>query len=233
MTTLNPAAVQCPGVYRHHLQGIATDGENIFWCFTSALVKTTLDGEMLDKIPVATHHGDLCWHDNKVYVAVNLGKFNQEAGKACNWIFVYDDQTFDFLAKYPVPEVVHGAGGMEWHDGLFQVIGGLPVGYQENYVYTYTEDFQFVERHTIASGYTRLGIQTACHAHDRWWFGCYGDPEVTLQTDARFNLLGIHQVSSSVGIICLPDGSFRLGQATRTDAGHLGTIKPASLNDFQ
>ena len=225
--------VACPGYYRHHLQGIATDGVDVFWSFTSALVKTTLDGRLLNKIPVATHHGDLCWHDGKVYVAVNLGRFNQEPGQACNWIFVYDDTSFDFLEKYHVPEVVHGAGGMDWHDGAFQVIGGLPVGYQENYVYSYSPAFAFQKRHVIPSGYTKLGIQTACHAHDRWWFGCYGDPEVTLQTDNRFNLLAIHHVSTSVGIIGLPDGSFRTGRTAKTPDGYTGAIHPASIHDFQ
>jgi hypothetical protein len=34
-----------------------------------------------------------------------------------------------------VPEVFHGAGGTGYHDGRFVVIGGLPPGVEENYVY--------------------------------------------------------------------------------------------------
>lgn len=70
-------AVTCEGTYPHHLQGICVDKDWIYWSFTTALVKTDLDGKPLKK--VTNHHGDLCFYDGKIYVAVNLGKFNVRA----------------------------------------------------------------------------------------------------------------------------------------------------------
>ncbi|MBM4075447.1 MAG: hypothetical protein FJ267_07370, partial [Planctomycetes bacterium] len=67
----------CEGTYQHHLQGICSDTkEAIYWSFTTTLVKTDLNGTLLKKVPVANHHGDLCFHEGKLFVAVNLGNFN-------------------------------------------------------------------------------------------------------------------------------------------------------------
>ena len=118
-------AVACEGLYVKHLQGFCTDEHNaIFWCFTTTLVKTDADGRVLKQVPVASHHGDLCCKDGRVYVAVNLGKFNEPAGKADSWVYVYDADTLAELARHPVPELVHGAGGMAYHDGKFIIVGG-------------------------------------------------------------------------------------------------------------
>jgi hypothetical protein len=85
-----------------------------------------------------------------------------------------------------VPELVHGAGGMAWYDGKFIIVGGLPPGVNENYAYEYDENFRFVKRHVIASGYTLMGIQTIAQADGAWWFGCYGKPAVLLRADQRW-----------------------------------------------
>ena len=82
------ASVKCAGTYPAHLQGICTDDkECIVWCFTNVLVKTDRAGKVLQRAAVASHHGDLCYHDGKVYVAVNLGHFNAPQGKAKSWVY--------------------------------------------------------------------------------------------------------------------------------------------------
>ena len=194
--------VKCPGEYPRHLQGLAADDDgNLYWSFTTFLVKTDGAGTPLAKVAVPSHYGDLTWHAGKVYVAANFGKFNQEPGQARSWVCVHDAGTLALLSSNAVPEAVHGAGGMEWHNGRFFVVGGLPASHAANYVYEYTESFAFVKRHVIASGQTRLGIQTVCRGRDgTWWFGCYGKPAVTLRTDDRFNFLGKHLFNASVGI---------------------------------
>ncbi len=146
-----------------HLQGISTDKKNnIFWSFTNELVRTDLKGKVSDRIKVfLNHHGDLCYVVGRVYVAVNLGKFNELQGQEDSWVFVYDAANLKELARYMVPELVHGAGGISFCKGKFFVIGGLPQGYSENYIYEYDMDFKFFKRHVIPSGYTYKGIQTA------------------------------------------------------------------------
>ena len=125
----------CDGDYPRHVQGICTDGKDaLYWSWTDVLVKTDADGRLLKQVPVADHHGDLCYHAGRVYVAVNLGKFNRPAGEADSWVYVYDGNTLAELAKHPVPELVHGAGGIAWHDGKFIVVGGLPAEIEENYL---------------------------------------------------------------------------------------------------
>lgn len=210
-------ATTCEGAYPRHLQGFCTDGRDaIYWCWTDALVKTDTNGRILKQVPVANHHGDLCYHDGRVYVATNLGKFNRPAGEADSWVYVYDAGTLAELAKHPLPELVHGAGGMAWHDGKFIVVGGLPPGVNENYLYEYDESFRFRKRHVLASGYTLMGIQTVTHADGAWWFGCYGKPAVLLRADEQFRFTGKWEFNASVGIAPLDRGRFLIARNTLT-----------------
>ncbi len=193
--------INCPGEYKGHLQGIARDAAgNIFWSFTTVLVKTDNKGKELCKVDVPTHYGDLTLHNGTVYVAVNHGKFNQEPGAADSWVYVHDAGTLALIGRHAVPELVHGAGGMEWHAEKFYIVGGLPATHTVNYVYEYTEEFKFIKRHVIESGQTLLGIQTVGRGSDgTWWFGCYGG--VTLRTDDSFRLLGKHKFNSALGVV--------------------------------
>jgi hypothetical protein len=198
--------VTCEGAYPGHLQGICIDDSSIYWSFTTILVKTDLHGKLIQQIPVANHHGDLCCQAGKLYVAVNLGKFNHPDGKADSWVYVYDAATLEELGKHEVQEVSHGAGGIGVKDEHFFIVGGLPADIQENYVYEYDSEFRLIKRHVLASGHTRMGIQTATFAHNRWWFGCYGSPQILLVADADMNLVGRHEFNCSLGIEGYTDG---------------------------
>jgi len=203
----------CEGTYAGHLQGICLDGKGaIYWSFTDALVKTDAVGKVLKKTAVANHHGDLCYHDGKLYVAVNLGKFNEPPGKADSWVYVYAADNLSELARHPVPEAVHGAGGIGCHAGRFMVVGGLPPGTDENYVHEYGPDFRFIRTHVIQSGYTLMGIQTAEFINGCWWFGCYGNPRILLKTDESFRLVGRYEVDCALGLAGLPNGGLLIGR---------------------
>lgn len=218
--------VRCEGTYPHHLQGVCTDEKAIFWSFTTTLIKTDMEGTLLKKVPVANHHGDLCFHDGKLYVAVNLGKFNDPEGNADSWVYVYDAETLTELARHETQEVFHGAGGIGYRAGHFFVVGGLPDGVDENYVYEYDSDFKFLKKHVIESGHTHLGIQTATFAHDRWWFGCYGDPKIMLVTDDDFQMKGRYEIDCSLGIEGLSGGRLLVGSGRcEKDKGCNGTVK--------
>src|SRR5690606_6467615 len=174
-----PDTVVCEGIYQGHLQGITIDEENnIYWSWTDELVKTDMEGKIIQTVKAPSHQGDLCYKDGKIYVAVNLGKFNQPEGQADSWIFIYDALTLQELHRIAVPEVVHGAGGIAYYKGKFIVVGGLVPGTNENYLYEYAEDLTFIQRHVLASGYTLMGIQTITYDDGHFWFGCYGDPKV-------------------------------------------------------
>ena len=220
--------VRCEGAYPHHLQGVCTDGNSIYWSFTTTLVKTDMEGTLSKKVPVANHHGDLCCREGKLYVAVNLGKFNDPEGNADSWVYVYDAESLKELSRHETQEVFHGAGGSGYREGHFFVVGGLPDGVQENYVYEYDGDLKFLKKHTIKSGHTFLGIQTATFAHDRWWFGCYGTPKITLVTDSDFQMKGRYELDCSLGIEGLSGGRLLIaGGRCEKENGCTGTAQTA------
>ena len=225
--------VTCEGMYSKHLQGICTDDqEGIFWCFTDVLVKTDREGRVVKKVPVTSHHGDLCYYEGRVYVAVNLGKFSNPEGKAADsWVYVYRAADLAELARHKLPEVVYGAGGIACHEGRFIVIGGLPKGVDENYAYQYDKEFKFIKRHAIKSGYTSLGIQTATYCRGHWWFGCYGNPPVLLKTDESFKLVGKHNFYCALGLVGLPEGRFLVGRDQyHNGKGHIGNVLVADAD---
>jgi hypothetical protein len=201
-------AIVCEGKYPQHLQGIAGDQQDtLYWSFTTTLLKTDMGGAVLAEVPVETHHGDLCYVDGKVYVAYS-NFFNRPG--ADSKVHIYDADDLSLLDVRNVPEASFGAGGVGHHNGHFFIVGGLPVGYEQNYVYEYDEDFRYLRTHTIESGYTRLGIQTVCFHDGFWWFGCYtvDGKKGLLKTDEEFKLLGVYDVSPSIGILGWGDGRF-------------------------
>jgi len=219
----------CEGTYPHHLQGICVGDGAIYWSFTTTLVKTDPKGKVLIKIPVANHHGDLCFHEGRLFVAVNLGKFNDPEGHADSWVYVYDAATLREVGRHPVQEVFYGAGGIGFRDGHFFVVGGLPDGIEENYVYEYDSQFNFVKKHIVKSGHTHLGIQTATFANDLWWFGCYGEPKILLVADPQFHVKGRYEFDCSLGIVGLPDGRFLVaGGRCQGNAGCTGWVRVAA-----
>jgi hypothetical protein len=225
-------AAACEGTYEGHLQGVCTDGRAaIYWSWTKQLVKTDTGGRVLRSVPVANHHGDLCYREGRVYVAVNLGNFNQPAGQADSWVYVYDGETLAEIARHPVPELVHGAGGIACAGDTFIIVGGLPKGVSENYLYEYDSSFRFRRRHVLASGFTPMGIQTAAHAADGWWFGTYSDPRTVLRADAEFRYLGQWGADVALGLAPLADGRFLVGSNERgSDGRYRGKVSVARFD---
>ncbi|HCP39290.1 MAG: endonuclease/exonuclease/phosphatase family protein [Limisphaerales bacterium] len=194
--------IQCEGTYGGHLQGVDSDGRFIYWSHTMQLVKTDLTGKVKIRVDVPNHHGDLTYHDEKIFVAVELGKFNQPPGESAPSVYVYDATSLSLLSKYPVPELVHGCGGIAFHDNRFVLVGGLPSNHKKNYLFEYDTEFKFLKRHVLPTGQTRLGIQTASYMNDHWWFGCYGSPANPglLKVNEDFQLVGTSPSDFSYGI---------------------------------
>jgi hypothetical protein len=207
-----PAEIVCEGQYAQHLQGVAGNGvDTLYWSFTTVLVKTDAQGKVLARVDVPSHHGDLCLAGDRVYVAWS-DKFN--APGADSKVYVYGADDLSLLEIVPVPEVTFGAGGLDHREGHFFIIGGLPKGYEENYVYEYDGDFRYLRTHVLASGYTNLGIQTACFHDSYWWFGCYTveGKKGLLKADSNLDLVGIYDISPAIGLVGWGEGRFPMAK---------------------
>ena len=226
-------AVACEETYPHHLQGVCTNKTDaIYWSFTTRLVKTDRDGFVQKAIDVGNHHGDLCYRDGKLYIAVNFGPFNDPEGKADSWVYIYDADDLSLLAKHNTPEVIYGAGGIAADGERFLVVGGLPDGIEENYLYEYSPDFEFVKKHTLNSGWTKLGIQTATFADGYWWFGCYGTPQPLLKADASLEEVERFEFNCSLGIVPIGENRFLVANgACSKDKGCTGRLVVATPDD--
>lgn len=227
--------VTCDGTYPNHLQGVCTDDRDaIFWSFTTRLVMTDRHGKVVQQVDVANHHGDLCFYQDQVFVAVNLGRFNDPKGNADSWVYVYDADDLSCVARHRTPEVFHGAGGIACHAGTFLVVGGLPDDVTENYVYEYDGSFKFQRKHTLASGHTHLGIQTAAWADGFWWFGCYDRPAsdtqpaippALLKVDTALQHTERFEFDCSLAIVPVADGRFLVAlREPGTRQGHRGRL---------
>jgi len=209
----SPQIIVCPGEYPNHLQGVCRDDAGrIYWSFTTQLVCTDAQGTELKSIPVASHHGDLCFAQGRIWVAVNLGKFNQPAGAADSWVYEYEPGTLQVGARHPVQQVVHGAGGIDAQAGHFFVVGGLPNDEPENKIYEYDQDWKFVAEHLLASGHTDKGIQTALFHDGAWWFGCYGKPAVLLKASPDLKFQARWNFDAAIGLIGDGPGKFLIAR---------------------
>lgn len=207
-----PPMVVCAGQYPQHLQGLAGNGKDtLYWSFTTRLVKTDLTGQVLAEIEVPTHHGDLCLAGDKLYVSWS-NQFNKPG--ADSRVYIYEAADLTLLEIVSVPEVTFGCGGLDCCDGHFFLIGGLPPGYEENYVYEHDAGFRYLRTHVLPSGYTNLGIQTACCHDDCWWFGCYTveGKKGLLKADRDLKLVGIYDVSPAIGLIGWGPGRFLMAE---------------------
>ena len=216
-----PAEIRCDGVFGRHLQGVATDGKSIWWSFTVELVRTDLAGRVCRVRRVPKHHGDLCHVDGKIYVAVNFGPFNRETG-GDGKVMAYDAQTLEPCGEWPVPELVHGAGGMTFANGRFYLVGGLPSTHESNYVYEYARDFTFIRRVDLPVGNTFMGIQTASYEDGELLFGVYGwkgNPPGTLHCPSDLSSVTRRRVNSSTGLVKL-FGSYYVGKTSCDSMGN-------------
>jgi len=214
-----PDTISYSSDYGGHLQGMTTDYDKyLFWSHTTQVVKTDLEGNVLKTIDVPTHYGDLAYFNRKIYVAVNFGKFNEEPGLSDSWIYVYKASDLSFIEKHPVPEVVHGAGGIAIHNDRAMVVGGLPAlpKYTGNFVYEYDMNFNLRRIHILESGYTRLGIQTADWSDGYWYFGCYSSADnpngkvlkAEMDENDLLKLVAMYDRDMSYGLIGLGEGRF-------------------------
>lgn len=206
--------IRCAGEYAGHVQGIATDGKTIYWSFTSAVVRTDLNGKILAKHPLAIHGGDPCFADGKLYVPLGT-KFSQEprkekkhkAGKnkkpdADNFVLVLDPDLKP-LRTIPLAGFKYGAGGIACRNGRFYIVGGRPRGRPGNTIHEYSADFKPLRRIEIDFN-SVSGIQTINFASGgRCFLGCYGVGNFVTELDGKWRVVRRPRPNFHVGAIPL------------------------------
>lgn len=192
--------IKCEGEYAGHLQGTDARGNDIWWSFTTMIVRTDLAGRVLASCKAPGHQGDLCVKGDTLYVAVNRGKFNTE-DKGSSFVYSYDANTLEQKKIWNL-DMPHGAGGITWKDDRFYVVGGLPPTHRCNYVYEYDTDFKLVKRHILNTGYTVMGIQTATYLDGEFLFGIYGgkgNPSGILRCSPDFSSVKRYNGPGAIG----------------------------------
>lgn len=229
---MSDGEIVCDGAYRNHLQGVARDASgDLYWSFTTTLVKTDPYGRLVQEIEVENHHGDISVVGDRLYCALNKGAFNDPDGKADNWIVVYETADLKEIGRKATPFVTYGAGGISSDGESLLVVGGLPNGFEQNYLYEFDYYLQFQRKYVMESGWTKLGIQTATFAEGRWWFGCYGDPPQLLSANVELNDLVRSEFDCSFGLVPLGDGKFFTARDRLVSGqGHVGSLVPARIS---
>ena len=158
--------------FRGHIQGVCTDGTNIYWSMTYDLVKTDMAGRELARYSDKFHMGDPCWHRGRIYVGVN--RMVEKGVRRGDEVWVFEPERLERVKVYPTPQTIWCNNGLEWYGGRFWIVSCTPTHSRYNYVFEYTEDFKFVQCRPIESGWTLVGVQTICLWGDKMLFGCYG-----------------------------------------------------------
>ena len=172
--------IDCEGIWPYHLQGVATDGTNVYWTYTTVLVKTDFAGRILATNAVEglfVHMGDLCCKDGKVYVGMNCGK--KHGVRVGDEVWMFDGRTLELEKIYPTPQTVWDNNGLVWCGNSFYVVTFAPYYSRYNYLFEFTEDFRFKACRLVDSGWTRSGVQTVCRVGGEIWLGHYGFAEGT------------------------------------------------------
>ena len=219
---------QCQKTYPQHLQGFDCDANFIYWSFSDMLVKTDWQGKELKAVKVPYHHGDMCLKDNRIYVAVNFGRFNDPAGNAKNFIYVYDANDLKKVAEYKVDEVKYGAGAITPTENGFMVAGGLPpdpANYPANLLYEYDKDFKFIGCIKVAP-WTLSGVQVIYKAPGGWLLA--GHRNRVIVCDNNFKFLSDEGYNATHGIMRHPvTGKFyRAVSVLVKDKGWQATVYP-------
>ena len=231
--------VNLPAKFRGHLQGFAIGEGKIYWAQTHIMIRSDEKGNIERVVEAPGHHGDCCFHDGKLYVAVNFGKFNTK-DKAKNEVWVYDAD-LNFITSFPLPYLEGGLGGIEYYNGSFYCVGGIDPSEKEFKICKVSKDFKLEKEYFIPVENTFLGVQTILRTQGRFLLGCYLKPNTTprlftYECDDDFKVIKRHKINTSCGMAAIQnsDGCNILVAKTGWDnkskfAKHLSSVYPAKI----
>ena len=196
--------IRCAGEYAGHVQGIATDGNTLYWSFTNTVVRTDLNGRVLARYALSGHGGDPCFAAGKLYVPVG-SRFNQEPRKKNrpeNFVQILSPGLKP-LNAVPLVNFKYGAGGIACRNGHFFVVGGRPSGRPGNTIHEYDANFKPLRSHDINFD-SESGIQTINFTPEgRCLIGCYGVGNFATELDGKWRVVRRPRPNVALGVIPL------------------------------
>lgn len=194
--------------YPGHLQGICCDEAAIYWSFTAAILKTDYTGKNLLEVSIAPHVGDICMHDDRIYIAQALQhRKDIEAAGGGSWVVVMDTDLKE-VQHYAIPDTPH-PDGIAFLDGSFY-LGEDRYGKDPHpitVVNQYDANFALQKTHTFEIGMTQYGVQAMGAGAGQLWLGFYMSPRKygVVRFDKTLTFIeGFEKPDVSVGICEAP-----------------------------
>lgn len=178
--------ITCEGKHplEGHLQGLVSDRKHIYWAFTTELVKTDLDGNLLMNRIVNTHHGDLTYHDKKLYVSF-VRTINS---KAVSRVKVYSAEDLSFIKEYDIEVFEDYIGTLDYYDNHFYIGEDFWQGLKNPKIHKYDLNFNYIESYTIDILLTK-GFENVARFADCWWASSYDSGTPMLKLDDNFEIV--------------------------------------------
>ena len=221
----NVDEIRLPGVYKYHLQDVATDGSALYWAHTSQLVKTDFSGNVLAKADVSEHHAGLEVRNGKVYVAVCVLQ-SKTGGKTLDssrvTVCVYDAGTLKPLEEH-VTDINDRSGSLAiLPDGTFLVGCLRPPDISPTQVRFHHLDrnFKLIKSHVLDNVPVKLGIETIKLHKDHFYFCQYADGGLCIKLDMDFKEAGRYRFDGTCGLIFDGDCAW-IGDTHRTGDGKM------------
>ena len=195
-----------------HLQGLVTDKKHLYWSFTRKLVKTDLRGKVVAALDVAYHHGDLAYHDGRIYVS-----FFTLGDKAQNKVLVYDTKDLSLVEQHDVKGGKGYNGGLEHYDNHFylgedfQGASGRPLEIRQ-----FDMDFKFIKAYTLVDKKRQAGSENIARFANSWWVSSY-DPDIPmLRLDDNFRVVETFSSGFPFGFFHWNANTVLVGQPGKT-----------------
>ena len=214
----------CPG----HSQGMCVTSNAFYFSFHNQIVKTDWKGQLLKRVEVVPHGGDICYWNGRVYVGVWEPPKNGEKG--CTAIKVYDAQTLELVKERRMPEWQNAADGITCLDGVIILAMGMKDWNASDHGHSnYYGKFDAETLESIGKPFlVDHGEESSCGAQNittdgKYIYSCYYTSDEAARTpnfivyDKDFKVVGKHLFGWTHGVDVVPggsDGAVRFAWAT-------------------
>lgn len=182
-----------------HCQGICCDADFIYLSFTKTIIKVDYHSKFIAETPIASHAGDICLVDDKIYISQSL------RGKNPGGYIVVMDNNLQLLQTIPLPQTPKpdGIAFLANHFYLANDTFGRE-SHPLNHVHQYDRDFKFLQSYNLEIGDTKYGGQAMAGGQESLWLGFYSNTRI-VQADHNLAVQAkLSRPNCSEGICAAP-----------------------------